>query len=87
MFEQVIWCQNLLKFFVFTNFILYLILILIGERGYEKLHQEGYPVPSLISLIYNAIFIGIFASFGWFWFATMELISLACKQIVYFGDK
>jgi len=87
MFQEVTWCQNLLKFMVWANFIIWLMILLSGEKGQKPLRDKGFPVSATTNGIYGLLFAGVLACFGWFGYAGMELTSLISQQITYFGDR
>lgn len=86
LFGGVEWCQNLVKFVVWVNFILWLLIGLSGPKGWRPNRAKGFPVPSWINGAYGIIFCIALACFGWFGYAGMEMTTLVFQQVVYFGD-
>ena len=80
LFNNIIWCQNLLKFIIWINFILHIIITCLIDDIPSTIETIKKDIPTKINLIYSLIFIGILASFGWFGYAGMELIAFICQQ-------
>jgi len=85
-FNNVLWCQNLIKFIVWLNFIIWLIVFWADGQSLKILRYQNFPVSEITNGIYGLVVAGTLASFGWFGYSAMVVATLIAQQSIYFGD-
>jgi hypothetical protein len=86
LYQEILWCQNLVKFTVWLNFVIWGLILLAGDKGQKPIREKGFPVNETTNGVFGLLFAGALACFGWFGYAGMEITTLISQQITYFGD-
>lgn len=73
---------NLLKFFIVFNFVASGICFAVKETR-EKLKKKGASIPPKANIVYGLLFSGTLAYFGWFGYATFDLITTMFQLGIY----
>lgn len=86
-FSNVIWCQNVLKFYLWVNFVLWILLTAVGTGETKKLIREKKPpIPIWVSSLWGVVFALVLAGSGWFWYAGVS-IATTFMQVEVMADE
>lgn len=80
--EGVVGAANIVKFFTVAMFIFGVLGLIVVSIVPNLEPKNIRSVPVWVDLVYDFAVVGLFASFGWFGYATMYLISTVCGQLV-----
>ena len=86
-FQNVEWAFNIVKFAVWVNFIIWLLILIGGKKSWESNRKKGMPVAPWINGAYGIFFAGVLASAGFFGYAAMEITVLILQNTIHFSDE
>jgi hypothetical protein len=82
LFNDIQWAGNLVKFWVsFATIVLFLSLCI--PSSVKSLYKKGRYVPKEVSYFVSIVAIGLLASQGHFWFATIYTLSAFFEIAIY----
>jgi hypothetical protein len=85
-FYNVSWALNIVKFAVWANFIIWMLILLGGKESWKANRDKGFSVDAWTNGAYGLIFSGVLASAGFFGYAAMELTTLILQNTIHFSD-
>ena len=74
---------NLIKFIVWLNFIMIILVTIAGKELKQKAREQGPSVPYKINLVYGVLFSCVLAAFGWFGYAALDIIATFLQGAIY----
>ncbi len=85
-FHNVGWAFNVVKFAVWANFIIWILVLIGGKKSWEENRATGISVGPWVNGSYGILFAGILASAGFFGYAGMELTTMILQNTIHFSD-
>lgn len=77
---------NLLKFLIVVLFILTTIALL-SKIARAQADKNGPSVPLWVNWIYGLAFAGMLAYYGWFFYASLDLVTTLFQTAIFHKDK
>lgn len=82
--------QNLIKFYIWANFVLalmlfFLVYFMLSKGDWKYLKRDHLLISKNLSFCYGVIWTGVLAYFGWFGYASLNLAT-TIFQYIYFED-
>ncbi|MHC4322468.1 MAG: hypothetical protein ACYST3_09365 [Planctomycetota bacterium] len=74
---------NIIKFLIWLNFISMAILTCAGGEVKKKLREKGPSVHWKINFAYGLIYSCTLAAFGWFGYATLDILATFLQMALY----
>ena len=78
---------NLIKFIVWLNFIMMILVTIAGSEVKKKAREKGPSVPYKINLVYGVLFSCTLAAFGWFGYAALDIIATFLQLAIYCDEE
>ncbi len=85
-FQGLEWAMDLVKFAVWANFIIWVLILIGGKKSWEANRAKGLPVGPWVNGAYGVMFSCVLASAGFFGYAGMELAIMILQNTIYFSD-
>ncbi len=80
LYEEKIEYINAVKFFIWFDFVIWMVLMFVPDDEKNKLKKIGLPISNEINLTYTLIFGGLLASKGLYFYAGMTAF-VVCIQM------
>lgn len=77
---------NVIKFMIWLNFIVCLIVAVAPKEAKRPLVEKGLSVPPTVNIIYGLLYAGTLAAFGWFGYAALDMITTYLQVAIYHDE-
>ncbi len=77
---------NIIKFMIWVNFVICLLCSFASKKLKKPLREKGPSVPPAMNLIYGFLYAGALAAFGWFGYATLDIITTFLQAAIYYDE-